>query len=544
MSDAARDRATGIAAAAGLVAAVTLASRVVGFARWLVFSGTVGGTCVGETYATANQLPNVLFEVAAGGALAAVVIPLVGRALARQDRAEADRIASALLTWALAVLLPLGVLLALLAVPLTGALLGDGGTCESAARDDLAVRMLLVFAPQVPLYAVAIVLAGVLQAHKRFLAAALAPLLSSLVVIAGYVAYGVLDGSAAGDPARLPGAAELALSGGTTLGVVALSLPLLIPVRRAGIRLRPTLRFPAGTARRAGRLAGAGMLALAAQQVAVVATLWVTNHWGDRGAVNVYTYVQTVYLLPYAVLAVPLATVAFPSLVGAHDGDDAPAAVLTRGLRGVLAAGALGAAVLLAAAPAVGAFFTALDVSHGSAAGSSLPAMAGALTAYAPGLLGFAVAALLQRAAYARGATWAAGAAVAAGWLVAAVVPLVLVREPVGSARALEVLGWSSTAGMTLSALLLLVVVSRVWGAGAVTAAGRTAVAALLAAVAAALLGRAFAERVGGEGLWAAVGSGLVAGGVTVVVFAAIALRADPGLARLLRGRVSRDSSP
>ena len=95
MSDAARDRATGIAAAAGLVAAVTLASRVVGFARWLVFSGTVGGTCVGETYATANQLPNVLFEVAAGGALAAVVIPLVGRALARQDRAEADRIASA-----------------------------------------------------------------------------------------------------------------------------------------------------------------------------------------------------------------------------------------------------------------------------------------------------------------------------------------------------------------------------------------------------------------------------------------------------------------
>ena len=53
----------------------------------------------------------------------------------------------------------------------------------------LTVLLVAIFAPQVALYGVGVVLAGVLQAHRRFLAAALAPLLSSLVVIGAYVAY-------------------------------------------------------------------------------------------------------------------------------------------------------------------------------------------------------------------------------------------------------------------------------------------------------------------------------------------------------------------
>ena len=55
-------------AAAGLIAAVTLVARAFGFGRWLVFSRTVGTTCVGSLYQAANQLPNVVFEVAAAGA--------------------------------------------------------------------------------------------------------------------------------------------------------------------------------------------------------------------------------------------------------------------------------------------------------------------------------------------------------------------------------------------------------------------------------------------------------------------------------------------
>ena len=236
----------GLAGSAALVAALTLAARLVGFGRVFAFSATVGAGCTGDAYAAANQLPNVLFEVVAGGALAGAVVPAVAAAMARGGAGEAGRVASALLSWSLLVLTPVALLLAAVAGPLTGLFLRDP-TCGGFG--DVATRMLVVFAPQVPLYGIGIVLGGVLQAHHRFAGPALAPLLSSAVVIAAYLAYAALAGPAHGAVGFVPSrGAELMLAGGTTLGVVALSLPLLVPVRRAGVRLRPTLRFPPGTA--------------------------------------------------------------------------------------------------------------------------------------------------------------------------------------------------------------------------------------------------------------------------------------------------------
>ncbi|MBR7503812.1 hypothetical protein KCW65_27400, partial [Mycobacterium tuberculosis] len=74
------------ASAALLVSIITLITRLVGFLRWLVFSSTVGAGTVGTAYQSANQVPNILFEVVAGGALAGAVIPLLAIPLARADR--------------------------------------------------------------------------------------------------------------------------------------------------------------------------------------------------------------------------------------------------------------------------------------------------------------------------------------------------------------------------------------------------------------------------------------------------------------------------
>ncbi|MGN6751977.1 MAG: lipid II flippase MurJ, partial [Intrasporangium sp.] len=228
-----------IAVAAGSIAAITIVARLVGFGRWFAFSHSVGATCVGTVYQSVNAVPNVLYEIAAGGVLAAVVVPLVSAALGRGEREHADRTASALLTWALAVLVPLALVVVLAAGPIARLLLPSGG-CAGALG--LGVDLLRLFAIQVPLYGVGIVLAGVLQSHRRFVGAALAPLLSSVVVIATYLVYRALVPDPAAPIETVPGGAVLVLGLGTTLGVVALSLPLLVPLRRAGIRLRPTLR--------------------------------------------------------------------------------------------------------------------------------------------------------------------------------------------------------------------------------------------------------------------------------------------------------------
>src|SRR5690625_2944613 len=139
--------------------AITIAfSRIIGFGRWLVFSSTVGSTDIGTAYTNANTVPNVLYEVAAGGALAGAVVPLLAGPLLARRQSEANQITSALLTWALTVLVPLAAVMALFACPLSGLMQVRGG------QQDIVGRFLVVFAPQVIFYGTGFFFMGVLIA--------------------------------------------------------------------------------------------------------------------------------------------------------------------------------------------------------------------------------------------------------------------------------------------------------------------------------------------------------------------------------------------
>lgn len=317
----------GIAGAAVLIAVITIAARVTGFGKQLVLARTVGTNCLASAYFTANQVPNLVFELVVGGALAGMVVPVLAGAAARAiggdgaDEAERDaaratagRITSALLTWVLVLLVPLSVLTALAAEPVITLFTGEQVKgCDTQGMIEIGTRMLVVFAPQIPLYGVAVVLYGVLQAHRRFGAPALAPLVSSLVVIVAYLTFPPLSMGVV-EPGSLPLAAELALSVGTTLGVVALVATVVGPVSRLRLPLRPTLRFPDGVAPRVRRLALAGLSALIAQQVAMAVVVLLANRQIGGGALAAYNVAWAIYQVPYAVLAVPIATSAFPAL--------------------------------------------------------------------------------------------------------------------------------------------------------------------------------------------------------------------------------------
>jgi putative peptidoglycan lipid II flippase len=514
--------------AAGLIAGITVLARSAGFGRIVVFTGTVGYTPVGDVYQAVNTLPNIVFEIVAGGALASVVVPLLAGAVDRGDRDDVNRTTSALLTWTLGVLAPLALGLALAAGPVVNALLGPGA--DDADRE-FGRFLLLVFAPQIPLYGIGIVLAGVLQAHHRFVGPAVAPLLSSLTVIGAYLLYAAVGGAA--EPAALSTTAALVLSVGTTLGVVVLSLGLLVPLRGTGVRLRPALRFPTGAAPRARRLVASGVAAVMGQQLALLVALSLALR-APAGSVVAFTVAQTLFLLPWAVLAVPVATSAFPRLTAAWARGDADAyrRTLRSATRTVLVVSAAGAAALAGAAEPVAAVVTALGGGEGNR-----DQVAAALVLFAPGLLGYALLALLTRALAAAGAAWPAALATLAGWTVVVVADLVAVAL-VPVADRVPALAAGNTVGMTAAGLALLALVPRTAGPGTLAGVARVAVASIVAATLAAGAGRAVTA-LPGRGTLAAVGEGLLAGLVVLVVFGAVAVVLEPAELRPAARRVA-----
>jgi putative peptidoglycan lipid II flippase len=534
----ARRVAQGVAGAAALIAVLTLLARLAGFGRTLVFTNTVGADSTGDTYLAANNVPNIVFEVVAGGALAALVVPMLAGGIAVGDREQVRRTASALLGWMLLVLTPLAVAIAVFAEPIARLLLGSGTDAEVR----LAARFLLVFAPQVVLYGIGIVLTGVLQAHRRFAGPALAPLLSSVVVAGAYLIFAGIGGSSDVDGLSTP--AELVLGVGTTLGVVALSLCLLIPLRGLKLGLRPSLTFPVGAAPRVRRLAVAGVLTLAGQQlVAAVAIRLAAD--GPDGTQVVYAAGLTLFLVPWAALAVPLATSAYPGLSErAEAGDDAgyrralaPVAVL------LLAAAAVAAGLLVAVSGPMARVFLSRENPE------TVAALRDTIIAFAPGLVGYALVALLTRALYARGLWKAPTVCVVAGWLLAVVTDVVLARILPEEDRALA-LGIGHSVGVTVAGLALLVVVVRVAGPHALAGVPRTGVAAVVGAAAGAAVGlvtaRALdADPVPQSGVLAAVGAGLLVGGLVLVIALTVMMGTARGpLTAALRALRSPEPSP
>ena len=504
------------------VGGLTLSARVVGFARSVVFSKTVGDTCLGDVYNAANQLPNVLFEVVAGGVLAGVVVPVVARHVGAGRRAQTERTVSALLTWTLLVL----------SVVALGTLSGAGVYARAFAKADCSgsadvlAALVVMFVPQLWFYGLAVVSAGVLQAQHHFLAAAAAPLLSSGVVIAAYLGFAAWSGPPAGDSLGGAGGASLWVLGlGTTAGVVALALCTTVPLIRTGLRLRPRLRFGTGDAAVIGSLAGAGIVGLTLQQLSVLVVSISAQRTTDPGALTRFTWANAVYLLPYAVFAAPLLQLVFPRLAtAAEQGGAEVAAVLRIYAPPLSVLGWFGATLLVGTAVPVARVFV---LGPGSA---ETAALAGPIAAFAPAVPGFALLGLSTRALLAQHRAWPAGVATATAW--GTVIGAVLVvRVLVAPASLVIGLAASVSLGMLVGALVGWLALSRVLpGAGA--GLGPSLLAGVGAAVPAATTGALLARPAAGLALLPAAGMALAAAALSAVVFVAVLALVRPSLLR------------
>ena len=521
----------GIARGAVVIAVLTILSRVLGLVRTLVFSQTVGATCLGTAYVTANQVPNLVYELVLGGALTSAMVPVLARSAERSaadpaEKARAGQISSALLTWSVLILVPLTLVIVAAAGPAAAVLnpVNRNAGCAHAEVVATTAGMLRVFAPQVVLLGLSVVLFGLLQAYRRFAAYALAPVISSMVLIASYLAFAPLG---RGLPlARLPMAAQLVLSVGTTISVAALVLAAAVPAWRLHLRLRPALRFPPGVLRRAGGLAMVGVVELVASDMSTLVAIALANGRGATGALVLFNYAFMVFSSINSVLAVSIVVSAFPVL-SARDGElfDRTCAGSTRA---VVLATCLGMAVTAAVAvPAAHVLARQPDQVSQLILGFIL---------FAPGLVGIGVIANLSRVMLAIGRLKVAAVAVAGSWVLVMLAQVVLV-ELVPARLVVAALALGNTIGQAVAAIPLVIVTRRIRGKPAMHRVGGATLAGLAAAAVGAAAGLGVGVVLPTSHKLLAAGIGVLAAGAAVIAFGVVAFLLDSRDLRALLAR-------
>ncbi len=389
----------GLVRSSALISAGVLLSRLTGLVRLLLLVSVLGEGGLGDVYAFANNVPNLIYELLAGGVLSAVLLPLFVDLLRHDDRDALSVVVTASVV-ALGVVTVAGVV----AAPAVGwavARISGGG--DQAAQQEAFVQLLRWFVPQVFFYGVITVVSSLLQARRRFAAAAFAPVLNNVVVIATLVALqqrSQLDLAGASLPAVLADPGTLTILGvGTTAGVALNAVALLPSLQhcRLGLRFRPRWRDPVLV-----RLWAAGRGALGfvvVSQVGVMVTSLMANAWKEQGQFVAYVYSGLLLFVAYGVLVVSVTTAVGPELAAtAQSGDEVGFRLAwLRGLRLiVLLTAPASAAMVVLARP----IFALLPITDDSA-----QLYAWLFQVFSVGLLPFSISQYVIRSSYARSDT-------------------------------------------------------------------------------------------------------------------------------------------
>jgi len=388
----------GLGRASALLASGTIVSRVLGFISAVVLAQTLGTKGSGaDTFALANQLPNNIYAIIAGGLLSAVLVPQIVRAALHDDGGQ--RYINKLLTLG-GIIFLVAATIATLAAPLLVALYsqhGDSGVGFTSEEIALATAFAYWCLPQVLFYALYSLFGEVLNARHVFGPFTWAPVLNNVVVIAGLVTFTILFG---GDPAHRDASTwtpeMIALLGGSaTLGIAAQALVLTLFWRKAGLGFSFDFKWRGVGLGAAGKAASwiFGMIVIT-QLAGIVQTNVASLASGTDASLAILRYSWLIFMLPHSIVAVSIATAYFTRMSRhARDGeraavrDDLSASLRTIGMFMVFSS----AGLIVLAFP-----FSAVFASEFA----DIQSMAFVLMAYLAGLVPFSVLFVLQRTFY------------------------------------------------------------------------------------------------------------------------------------------------
>lgn len=375
-----------VARAALLVMAAFVVSRVLGLVRDILIARQFATSPELAAYVAAFRIPDLLFVLVAGGALASAFIPTLAAYHARGDVEGGWKLTAAVGTWLLILTGTAAVVVAIIAPWIVRYVLAPGFPPPLHA---LTARLMRIMLAATVVFSLSGLLMGVLHAHQHFLLPAIAPALYNIGIIFGAVALA-------------PRIGVYGLAVGVVLGAVAhltVQLPGLI---RLHPRLRPNLglddpRVAVGV-REVVRLMLPRMAGLAVVQLNFVVITILASFLNPQ-ALPSLDYAWRIMLLPQGVFALAVATAAFPTFA-AQAARSELAAMRETFCR------ILSAVLFLTLPAAVGLALlrepiVALLLQRGAFGTASTAAVAWALLFYAPGLVGHSVVEITTRAFYA-----------------------------------------------------------------------------------------------------------------------------------------------
>lgn len=390
--------------ASAVMASGTMVSRLLGFIRNAMLLAVIGSAAggVNAAFQTANTLPNVVFNILASGVLDALLVPQIVAAL--KSKHQGQEYVNRLLTLAGTILFGITVL-AMVAAPLLVIISSAGYGPEIRS---LAIAFALLCLPQIFFYGLYNLLGELLNARGVFGPYMWAPVVNNVVGIAGLALFLALWGSS---PTRfniadLTGPQFWLLGGSATLGVICQALVLLIPMKRAGITLRPDFRFRGTSFGSASKVAGWTFATLGVSQFGVISSnnlAALADSWGhDHGTyvvgISAMATAFMIYMVPQSLVSVSMATAVFTRISTAVVDRDEPgvAHYFHLGVRSTNALTMLLAAVLAA---------TSVPVMQTVLASQTDPTLvrsyAWVLLAFLPGLSAMGILLMTQRVFYA-----------------------------------------------------------------------------------------------------------------------------------------------
>ncbi|GAB3666254.1 murein biosynthesis integral membrane protein MurJ [Ramlibacter alkalitolerans] len=382
--------------AASTVSALTLASRITGLVRDMLFVAFFGVSALTDAFYVAFRIPNLFRRIFGEGAFSQAFVPVLAACRTREGEAGAKRMVdhvSTVLLWTLVLLCILGVI----GAPVMVWALASGLRKEPYAYD-AAVLMTRWMFPYIGFMSLVALAGGILNTWKRFAVPAASPVLLNLSMIASITVAAPLFRRLGIEPIYSQAI-------GVMLGGV-LQLAIQIPaLRRIGMWPRVGLAFAAireswrdPATREVLRLMLPALLGVSVAQISLLINTQIASYL-PAGSVSWLNNADRLMEFPTAMLGVALGVVLMPQLAAARAGGDEVrySAMLDWGLRlVVLLAIPSSIALLVFSAPLVATLFH-----YGAFKDSDVGQVALALAGYGTGLLGLVAIKVLAPGYYA-----------------------------------------------------------------------------------------------------------------------------------------------